>query len=189
MLLLECVHRACDLVHELGGVAQILILLGEDLVLEDAEIGGVHDLSLQGSEISKGNIEDDLVTFLAVQEEQIQHLQRGCLWQALSVQADEPADRVVHEVELDGRVVKLGLDLGQEAVLTEDLLQDGSLRTHTIHLYIVVGWHIRFNDHDQGPKGVLLVEHLAQPEHQEVKSLDIADRGISPNVCLYDSRD
>ena len=90
---------------------------------------------------------------------------------------------------MDGRVVKLGLDLGQEAVLTEDLLQDGGLRTHTIHLYIVVGRHVRFNDHDQGPKGVLLVEHLAQPEHQEVKSLDIADRGVSPDVCLYDTRD
>ena len=111
------------------------------------------------------------------------------LREALSVKRYEPRDSVVHQIKLNLRVVKLGLNCWQKAILPEDFLQDRSLGSNSVHLDVIVRRHVGFNNHDKGPKGVLLVKHFSEAKHQEVEPLDIAYGWVPPYVRLYDSRD
>ena len=124
-----------------------------------------------------------------MKEEQVEYLEGGLLGQAFRVQRNEPRDGIVHQVELNVWVIKLGLNVWQEAVLAEDLLQDRGLRPHTVHFDVVFGWHVCFNDHHQGPECVLFLQDLPEAEHQEVESLNVTYGWIAPDVGLNDPRD
>ena len=121
-----------------------------------------------------------------MKEEEVQDLEGGLFGQALRVQRDEPRDGIVHQVKLDVWVVELRLDVWQEAVLAEDLLQNGGLRPHTVHFDVVFRRHVCFNDHDQCPECVLFLQDLPQSKHQEVESLDVTHGRIAPDIGLND---
>ena len=81
-------------------------------------------------------------------------------------------------------IIKLCLYLWQETILSENFLQDGGLRPHTVHFNVVIGRHVSLDNHDQSPESIFLIEHFAQAEDQEVKTLDVSNGRITPDVCF-----
>lgn len=60
--------------------------------------------------------------------------------------------------------------------------------THTVHFDIVIRRHVCFDNHNQGPKSVLLVfKHFNETKYEEIESLNVANRRVAPNVSLNDS--